>query len=582
MRNHHALVAVAALVAATLAACGGGPDGTTAPPPGRASTGDAAVRALDPDRQAPAAPLDGATAGGTVTVWSEYNSDPFLTLDPSNSYWQSTASVLSGLVTRSLTQYVYDPEQATMVLVPDIATDLGTPNADFTHWTFTIREGVRYENGTEVTADDVAYGIKRSFDRTAFPNGQPFSNDFLLDGDTYKGPYISGTSYPGVSVDGNTLTVTAERPFPDMPYLAAISTIGPIPERGSDPATYGEHPLATGPYKVGEYTPGKSVTLVRNKEWDPDTDPGRHAYPDRYEFDFTVPADRIDATILGSSERAKTIVSIDNRSPSDYPRAQKLDRFTLGSQPCTSMLLPDYRKITDIRVRQAIGYAFPYEEAARILSESTGETSSAGTSLLPPSFPGRRDYRVLETEPGRTDPAQARALLKQAGYGPGEYELAILVDPGSSIFAEQKNLFEQSLEAAGFQVTLRSTPEHEEYLRVRDDPDAPINVRLLGWCSDWPTGSSWFPPLFESGGSFNLAHFAEPAVDAEIDRISRLPLGEQAPAWGALDETLMTDYYPAIITSYPEVSMLHGSKIAGMNFEGVYSMPTWKDIYVLQ
>ncbi len=436
------------------------------------------------------------------------------------------------------------------------------------------------EDGTQVTADDVAFGIKRSFDRAAFPNGPPFSNEFLLDGDTYKGPYTSGTSYPGVVVDGDTLTVKMDHPFPDMPYWAANPAIGPIPERDSAPATYKKHPLATGPYKIEEYSPGESLTLVRNDQWDPDTDPGRHSYPDRYVFDVTVPADRIDTTILGDTERAQTIVSMDNRSPGDYRKAQQAGRVTRGSQPCTSFWLPDYHTITDLRVRQAVGYAYPYREAAKISRDVTGESTLPGTSILPPPFPGREDYQVLKTEPGYTDPVEARALLKQAGYEPGEYELTILYDPDSPIFREHQDLFRRSLEAAGFKVTLRSTPDHDDYLRVRDDPDAPINVRVVGWCSDWPSGSSWFPALFQSEGSFNFAHFAEPTVDAEIDRISKLPLDEQATAWGALDRTLMTDYYPAIITGYGTAAILHGSDIGGMNLDDVYVMPTWKDIHV--
>ncbi len=125
-----------------------------------------------------------------------------------------------------------------MVLVPDIATDLGTPSADFTQWSFTIRDGVRFENGAKVTAADVAYGIKRSFDRTTFPLGADYSNQYLLSGDTYEGPYRSGTSYPGVMLHGDTLTIKMARPFPDMPYWAAFPEIGPIPERGSDPRSY--------------------------------------------------------------------------------------------------------------------------------------------------------------------------------------------------------------------------------------------------------------------------------------------------------------------------------------------------------
>ena len=121
-------------------------------------------------------------------------------LDPTHAYYVDTMSILSSLVTRSLTQYVWNPDSRSMMLIPDIATDLDTSNADFTEWTFTIRDGVRFEDDAEVTAEDVAFGIKRSFDRDAFKSGATYSNDYFLNGDTYKGPYRSGTDYPGVVV----------------------------------------------------------------------------------------------------------------------------------------------------------------------------------------------------------------------------------------------------------------------------------------------------------------------------------------------------------------------------------------------
>ena len=118
---------------------------------------------------------------------------------------------------------------------------------------------------------------------------------------------------------------------------------------------------------------------------------------------------------------------------------------------------------------------------------------------------------------------------------------------------------------------------------MRDDPNAPINVRSGGWCSDWPAGSSWFPDLFHSDGSPNWAYFSEPAVDAEIERIGLLPFEEQPAAWGALDRSIMTDYYPAIVTRYAaDVGMLRGARIGGMSTDSTFSMPTWKDIYIVQ
>jgi len=113
------------------------------------------------------------------------------------------------------------------------------------------------------------------------------------------------------------------------------------------------------------------------------------------------------------------------------------------------------------------------------------------------------------------------------------------------------------------------------------DPDAPVNLGPAGWCPDWPSGGSWFPPLFHSNGRENFSGFAEPAIDAEIDRIRELPFQEQPAEWGALDRLIMTEYYPTVIIGDPAVAMPHGSRIGGMNVDGLGGMPTWKDIHVL-
>jgi len=569
--------ATAAVVAATVIAACSEQGGGEGPSPDASHGEDGqAEQAFDSDRAGPAVPVEGAVQGGTVTVLSNVE---LPTMDPTEAYYLDTTSILSGLVTRSLTQYAYDPKQGAMVLVPDIATDLGTANEDFTEWSFTIRDGVKFENGAEVTAEDVAYGIKRSLDRRTFPDGPSYSNDYFLDGDTYGGVHTSGTNYSGIEVEGNTLTITMERPFPDMPYWGAFPAMGPIPERGGDPATYALHPLATGPYKFADYTPGKSLTLVRNEHWDPETDPGRHDYPERFEFRFRVPSKQIDAVILGNTQPGQTTLTYDNVLPTDYRQAQSLNRLTLGSTNCTIMERPDYGDITDIRVRQAIGYAYPYDELAKLDGAIPGVTILRGSSILPPEFPEREEYHVLEGRPGVTDPDKARTLLKQAGYKTGELELSFPYPNDQFSPAEIRKLFVESFEAAGFTATPVGVPDSEMF-RVNSDPTAPINLRSSGWCSDWPSGSSWFPPLFHSKGTGNFSMFAEPEIDAEIDRIGALPFEEQPAAWAALDKTIMTDYYPAVIVGYLAAAMLHGSKIGGMNIDAIYGMPTWKDLYV--
>jgi peptide/nickel transport system substrate-binding protein len=86
--------------------------------------------------------------------------------------------------------------------------------------------------------------------------------------------------------------------------------------------------------------------------------------------------------------------------------------------------------------------------------------------------------------------------------------------------------------------------------------------------------------LFQSHGAANGMYFSEPAIDTEIARISRLPVDQQPAAWATLDKTIMTRYYPAIITDYRGDAFPHGSRIKGMNHDNVSGEPTWKDINV--
>src|SRR4051794_38953701 len=159
MRRDKAIVAMSVVGLMALAACGGsgnnpGAGGTTFD-----DQSGAAGSGKDPNRQAPAPDINGAQKGGVVRVVSN---DGLNSMDPTEAYFINTGSILTNLVTRSLTQYVYDPDTGDMVLIPDLATDLGRPNDDYTSWTFTIRDGVTYENGQDVTAADIAFGIERS------------------------------------------------------------------------------------------------------------------------------------------------------------------------------------------------------------------------------------------------------------------------------------------------------------------------------------------------------------------------------------------------------------------------------------
>jgi peptide/nickel transport system substrate-binding protein len=593
MRLKKPMIALSTAALLALAACGGGGGGA----PGTGSDtnetvagntgGGTAGQGQDPNRQAPAPPIEGAQEGGTLFI-SNYTG--LTTMDPSEAYYTDPLSLLSGFVTRSLTQFVWDDASNGVILVPDLATDLGTPNADFTEWKFTIRDGVKFENGDPVTADDIAYGIKRSFDRETFPTGPTYSNDFFFDGDKYKGPYKSGLKYDGLVVDGNTITIKMSQPFPDMPYWGSFPAMGPIPPgAASDPSKYKLHPLASGPYKFEDYTPNKSLTLVRNDQWDPNTDPGRHQYVDKIVASFDTPQAKTEQTLLSDNGDAKSTITTDNVTAGNYtPFKNKFpDHIVTGPEACTSMWAMDLRKIKDIKIRQALAWAYPYQDVLIAGGYIPNVTRIFGTNIEPPGVPGREDYNPLPGhELGQTDPAKAKALLQQADAVGFEVKFLYATDDPLSVAA--KDQIVKGLEAAGF----KATPVATTYAQIpvkRADPDFDLTVRSAAWCSDWPSGSTWIPPMFQSTdiakvgfGAFNYSTLNEPSVDKRIHEIYALPLDKQGTAWAQLEQTIMTKWFPVFVTGYYGGAMLRGSDVMNMHVDSVLASPTYKDMWIKQ
>jgi peptide/nickel transport system substrate-binding protein len=132
-----------------LAACGGSGSSSNNSEGDRKFTNAGEVT-KDASRQGPAPDIEGAKTGGTITVYLPGDPGPD-SLDPTDGWSVTGNSIQQALTSRSLTQYARDEKTGEMVLVPDLATDLGTPNEDFTEWKFTIRDDATWEDGKPVT-----------------------------------------------------------------------------------------------------------------------------------------------------------------------------------------------------------------------------------------------------------------------------------------------------------------------------------------------------------------------------------------------------------------------------------------------
>jgi peptide/nickel transport system substrate-binding protein len=595
MRFKSPLIAISAVGVLALSACGG--SGSSSGNAGDGSQNNNQLgntgNGQDPTAKGPVT-LAGAKKGGTVTVLTLGGLTT--TIDPSESYYVDTSSILSGLITRSLTQYKYDPTTKQMVLVPDLATDLGTHNDNYTQWKFTIRPGVKWQNGQPVTAKEVAWGMTRCMDAATFPTGpcQYYSNVYFKGGSSYKGPYTShqkpGTIFKAFKVSGNTITINMDKPFPDMPYWGTFPANGPIPTdpKVSDPKTYKNHPWSTGPYMIKSFNQSKELVLQQNKYWDTSTDPARTQYPAGYDFKLQQPSEKIDQIMLADSGSGQTSMTYDDLLAPDFAQMKQKapSRLTLGGSPCTYYWAPDNRKIKDKKVREALSWAYPYKNVILAGGLIPNVNAIPATNLMPPGLPGRTAYNVTGRQGFESDPAKAKSLLKSANaLG---YEIKFLFRTDDPVNVKTKDATVKALTEAGFKATPVPTTT-ANYVAARDNTSEDINVRSAGWCSDWPSGSTWLPTLFASthvdqSHSFgtNYSAFDNKSVDNQMDAIQKMPLDKQADAWNALDKSIATKYFPLFTTYYTGIAQAHGSKIMGDNDDSTFGMPTWKNIWVNQ
>lgn len=583
------VVALATAGTLSLAACGGGgssDDKSTkagAPPVAEdvyqkvpASAG------FDPAAKGPATEIPGAKKGGTLRFSASTVPE---STDPSSQYYQDTHAIMR-LTNRSLTQYKILPDGKS-VLVPDLATDLGKASPDGLKWVYTLKPGLKYEDGSAIKASDIAYSVKRAFASEELPGGPTFQNEYLKDGDKYKGPWKSGETYAGVSTDDakGTITFNMAKPMATFPYFASFTMFGPIPKAKDTKTNYQLHWVSTGPYKIKSYTKGTKLILDRNPNWDAASDPSRHQYPDTIEFSFGRDQTTTARAIMADNGPDKETVSYDGVDPSILAQVlgPKSKQVATGPSPCTQWpgMTMDTTKIP-FEVRKAIAAAWPIDQTRAALGLTSLDTAP-GSTISAPQVPGFTKYTLPGLEgKGKGDPAKAKAMLTAANKLGFEisYYYTNDDDPAKAAEAVRK----PALEAAGFKVRSIGVSKTERRKKVRD-PKANVNMGQgvgSGWCYDWPGGDSIYPPLFNSTIPINggVGNVKDKALDKEMADIAALPLAEQGPKWTALDKKILETILPVIPMGYEKAAHIFGTKVHNVVIDPNAGMADFPGIWV--
>ncbi len=481
-------------------------------------------------------------------------SEDWDSVDPGDTYYGLSWNLVR-LYSRSLLMYKPVPGRAGLELTPDLAESMGEVSDDGMTWTYTLREGVKFEDGSPITSADVKYAVMRAIDTTAtLQNGVGIQGGYLQalldlpDGD--YGPYAA----PGVDTDAittpddRTIEFHLKQPFSGFDYIAMLPLTAPVPESADDGVNYKEHVVSSGPYKFDSYDAGVGFTLVRNDQWDPATDPNRKALPDSYEITLGVAADDIDNQIAsgdldvdlaGTGVQSAMLSQLLDESNPLHARA---DNPGSARQWYTS-IINRTAPLDDVHCRRAILYAADRTgyQAAYGGELAGGEIS---TQALVPPIPGYEKFDLYPVADNTGDVDKAKDELSQCGQPDGfDITIAYRSDrPKEQAVAES---LQQSLGRAGINLTLLGHPTSGYFTSFTDEFIAQNNIGLAtnGWAADWNDGYGFLGAIVDSRligpGSSNLG-VDDPAIDALIDEALGEPdLGARTAIWTEVDKKVM-------------------------------------------
>jgi peptide/nickel transport system substrate-binding protein len=489
--------------------------------------------------------------GGTIKL---ANAGDWDTLDPGETYYGYSWD-FARLYGRSLVTFKAVPGLGSNELVPDLAEALGVPSDGGKTFTYKIRKGVKFDDGTVVTSKDVKYAVLRSVDKETFPNGPAYFEQFLNLPDGYKGPYKTpalNTDQAISTPDDNTIVFHLKTPFGGFDYLAALPQTMPVPQAKDTGAKYKDHVVSSGPYMFDTNDPGKSFSLKRNPNWDQSTDPIRKALPDRFDVQLGVNPDDLDnrlisgdldldvvGTGLQSAALTKVLPDPTLKAQTDNPLIARLWYVSIN---------PQVKPFDNIDCRKAVEYA---ADRTGYQAAYGGEFSGGqiATTLLPPQIPGYQKFDLYPAgADNKGDLTKAKAALTACGQPNGfATNISYRAErPKEKATAES---LQQSLARIGITVTIKPYPQGAYFSQYAGNPPFDrandIGLSTNGWGADWNDGFGFLSQITDSrviretGGSSNIS-VRFPAIDTMIDQaVAETDVSKRNVLWGNIDKAVM-------------------------------------------
>lgn len=545
------------LAAAVVAGCGGsGGDSET--------TSTAAV-----------SPASGQHRGGELVMLSKAAAD---TGDPQVNYsiqfTQLFAVTFDGLVAFAKTG-----DGVGERIVPDVATEVPKPTDGGKTWKFTIRRGIRFSTGEELTPKDV----KASFERIFKVKG-PTAGTFYgaIDGADQCLRKPSQCSLDrGIEVDPKAWTVTFHLTRPDSEFLQRLAvwfaSVLPADAPAKDIGTSVRRLPSTGPYVWKQYEPTKQVVLERNphfKQWSAEAQP--EGFVDRIVVKYGLqPSDQVTAVANGQGDYTFDPIPSDrlNEISTKYAEQVHVNQASAVWYWSLNTLIPPF---DNVKARQAVNYAFDRNSA--VLAYGGPRLARPTCQILPPGYPGYVRYCPYAKADGGPDLEKARQLVEESGTKGA----AIDVVPSNIPMQERMGEYMATLlRQLGYRPRLKALDDGIQYSFVQNTKNK-VGAALELWSQDYTAPSDFLDVLLSCGAfhpnsdaSPNIGGFCDKGIDAQMREAEQLQLAgkvdEANAVWARVDRA-MTDQAPWVSLFTPNNVDFVSTRLGGYNWSATFLM----------